>query len=73
MQPLQAHTYSLRPVSSAHYLAYWRSIELSAQDSGDLMASRQHERMLRARTVPADPFTAWLDQRDEDRRPSAVA
>jgi hypothetical protein len=35
--------------------------------------SRHDEQMLTARSVPADPYTTWLGQREADRRASAVA
>jgi hypothetical protein len=73
MQLLQAPRHSLQHVSSPHYIARSRSIELSSQDGPDRTASRHDAQMLTARSVPADPYTAWLDQREANRRSSTVA
>jgi hypothetical protein len=66
---LRAPRHSLRHVSSAYYTPQSRRIELSAQYE----PSRHDAQMLNVRTVPADPYMAWLDQREADRRSSTTA
>ena len=68
MRLLRAPRHSLRNVSSPHYIPYSRNVELSAQGG----PSRHDAQMLTARTVPADPYTAWFDQREADCRSSTV-
>ena len=67
MQTLQAPRQS-----SPHYIADPWSIELSVRDAREQTGSRHDERMLTARNVPADPYTAWLEQREPDFRSSTV-
>jgi hypothetical protein len=69
MQTLQAPTHSPQHVSSIHHVPRSLSIELSTQDGLDQTASRHDEQALNARTVPADPYTAWLDQREAHPTP----
>jgi hypothetical protein len=69
MRLLQAPRHSLRHASSSHYIPHSRTVELSAQYE----PSRHDAQILAARTVPTDPYTAWLEQREADRRSSAVA
>jgi hypothetical protein len=71
MQTLQAPRHSLQHVSSPRYSADPWSIELSVRDAREQTGSRHDERMFTARTVPADPYTAWLHQREADRRSKA--
>ena len=68
MRLLQVPRHSLRHASSSHYIPHSRTVELSAQYE----PSRHDAQMLTARTVPADPYTAWLDQREADCRSSTV-
>jgi hypothetical protein len=72
MQLLQAPRHSLQHVSSPQYIPDWRSIELSAQDGPEETASRHDAQMLTARAVPVDPYTAWLEEREADRRSSVL-
>jgi len=58
--------------SSPNYVADPWSIEISAEDAREQTGSRHDERMLTARTVPADPYTAWLEQREANRCSSTV-
>jgi hypothetical protein len=58
--------------SSPRYVADPWSIEISVRDAREQTGSRHDERMLTARTVPADPYTAWLEQREGHRGSSAV-
>ncbi len=67
MRPLQALRHSLQHVTSTYHIAHPQSIELSAQDGPDQTASRHDTQMLTARTVSADPYTTWLEQREADR------
>jgi hypothetical protein len=67
MRLLQAPRRSPRQISSTHHIAHPRSIDPSLQDGQDLMASRHDAQMLTERSVPADPYTAWLEQREADR------
>jgi hypothetical protein len=70
MQLLQASR--LRHNSSSHNDPRSRSSEPYAQDGTDYVASRHDSQLLAARAVPADPYTAWLERREADRRSSAV-
>jgi hypothetical protein len=59
--------------SSPRYIAEPWSIELSVKDAREETGSRHHDQqMLPAHIVPADPYTAWLQQREPDRHSSAV-
>ncbi len=71
MQLLQASR--LRHFSSSHDAPRSLSSEPFAKDGMDRVASRHDSQLLAARTVPADPYTAWLERREADRRSSAVA
>jgi hypothetical protein len=66
MQTLQA------PRQSPRYMTEPWSIELSVRDARNQTGSRHDEQTLNARTVPADPYTAWLEQRKADRGSAAV-
>jgi hypothetical protein len=70
MQLLQASR--LRQTRFSHQAPRSGS-EPFAQDGTDYVASRHDSHLLAARTVPADPYTAWLERREADRRSSAVA
>jgi hypothetical protein len=59
--------------SSSRYIAEPWSIELSVKDAREEAGSRHHDQQMPiSHTVPADPYTAWLEQREPDRRSSAV-
>jgi hypothetical protein len=58
--------------SSPRYIAEPWSIKLSIQDAREQTASRHDSQMLTERPVPIDPYKAWLEQREGDRRSSAV-
>jgi len=58
--------------SSTRYVEDPWSIELSIRDAREQTASRHDERMITARTVPADPYTAWLERREADLCSSTV-
>jgi hypothetical protein len=65
MQLLQTPTKSPQQnVSPSGYVPFSRNAELSTYDG----PSRHDEQMLNVRVVPADPYAAWLDQREADRR-----
>jgi hypothetical protein len=68
MQLLQAPKRSPRRVSSSHDDPNSWNSELFAQHGPDQLASRHDSQMLPVRTIPADPYTAWLDQREADQR-----
>jgi hypothetical protein len=68
MQPLQAPQH----VSSRHHIAEPWNVELSVRDAREQSGSRHDERMLAGHTVPADPYKAWLEQRETDRCSSTV-
>ena len=72
MQTLQAPRHSPQHVSSRHYIAEPWSVELSVRDAREQTGSRHDERMLAARTVPADPYKVWLEQHETDCGSSAV-
>lgn len=42
-------------------------------DELDQMESRHGAQMLTARAVPTDPYTAWLEERESERRYGAVS
>jgi len=67
MQTLQAPRDSLQHVSSPHSIAEPWSIELSVRDAREQTGSRHDAQMLTARTVPADPYATWLEQRESER------
>jgi len=67
MRPLQALTHSLRHGSSPDHTASPRNIELSVQAGPSRTASRHDAQVLVRRTVPADPYTVWLERREADR------
>ncbi len=71
MQLLQAPKRSPRRISSSHDDPNSWNSELFAQHGPDQLASRHDSQMLPVRTIPADPYTAWLDQREADQRASA--
>jgi hypothetical protein len=72
MQTLQAPRDSLQNVSSPRYIPEPWNIELSVRDARTQTGSRHDEQALNARTVPADPYTAWLAQREAGRHSAAV-
>jgi hypothetical protein len=68
MRLLRAPKHSLRHVSTSNDdLHSWGGAPF-AQDLPDLVASRHDAQLLPARAVPADPYKAWLEQREADRR-----
>jgi hypothetical protein len=69
MQTLQAPRDSLQHVSSPRYIAEPWSIELSVRDAREQTGSRHDEQVLNARTVPADPYKIWLEQREAHPAP----
>jgi len=68
MQTLQTPRDSLLHASSPRYIAEPWSIEISVQDARNQNGSRHDEQELNTRIVPADPYTAWLQEREADRR-----
>lgn len=70
---LQSLRHSLQHAFSTYHIAHSQNIELSAQDGSARTASRHDTQMLtgRTRTVSADPYTAWLEQREADREREA--
>jgi hypothetical protein len=71
MRPLRALRHSLQHASSTHHLAHPQSIERAAQHDSSQTASRHEMDMLTARRVSADPYKAWLEQREADREREA--
>ncbi len=65
MRPFQAFKDSLR-ASSTNRTSRTQSVGLSTQ-SGPETASRHDAVMLTSRTA-SDPYKAWLEQREADRR-----
>jgi hypothetical protein len=47
-------------------------VKLSIQDARNQTGSRHDPQMLTERAVPADPYQAWLEQREGDRCSSAI-
>ncbi len=71
MRPLRALRHSLPHASSTHHLAHPQSIELAVPPGPSQTASRHETHMLTARRVSADPYKAWLEQREADREREA--
>jgi hypothetical protein len=67
MGPLRAPRHSLRNPFSIHDIAHSRSVEPSAQDEPQQVADRHEPQTFTARALCADPYTAWLEQREADR------
>lgn len=67
MQTLQTPSDSPH-VSSSSYIPDPWSIELSVRDAREQTGTRHDAQMLTARTVPADPYTVWLEEREGGRR-----
>lgn len=63
--------HSLQDVSPTNDLADPQSIELFTRDRADHTASRHDVQMIAARSVSADPYKAWLEQREADREREA--
>jgi hypothetical protein len=72
MQTLKAPRDSTGGVSSKGYIPEPWNVELSVRDAREQTASRHDEQTLTARIVPADPYTAWLAQREPERCSAAV-
>jgi hypothetical protein len=66
MRLLQAHRHSAQHVASTHHVAHPQS-EPSAQSGPDRAATRHGAQLITASTVPADPYAAWLEQREAER------
>jgi hypothetical protein len=67
MRLLQAPKHSHRRISPDHCMTFSQAIALSAQAGLDDTATRHEPQALTMRTVPADPYTAWLEQREAER------
>jgi len=72
MQILQGPRDPTGDVSSPGYIPEPWNVELSVRDAREQTASRHDEQTLTTRIVPADPYTAWLEQREPQRRSAAV-
>ncbi len=72
MQTLQAPRDSMGDVSSKGYIPEPWNVELSVRDAREQTASRHDEQALTPRIVPADPYAAWLAQREPQRSSAAV-
>ncbi len=64
MQPFHPFKRSSRNVSSSEDTLKAWSIELSADEG----PTRHDEQLLTACPVPADPYSAWLEKREAERR-----
>lgn len=71
MRLLQAPKHLLQHVSSTYQIAPSQSVERAAHDGSDQRANRHDAQMLTARRVSADPYAAWLEQREADREREA--
>ncbi len=65
MRLLQAPIHSLRRVSSDR-ITHSRAVALSAQIGPDDTLTRHEPQVLAEHTVPVDPYTAWLQQREAE-------
>jgi hypothetical protein len=72
MQTPQASRDSMQHVSSPAYIPEPWNVELSIRDAREQTASRHDEQTLTGRIVPADPYTAWLEQREPQCRSATV-
>jgi hypothetical protein len=72
MRLLQASRQLLRRVPSIDDTAHPESVELSAHRGPASVASRHDSRLLATgTTAAADPYAAWLKQREADREREA--
>jgi hypothetical protein len=71
MRLLQAPKHLLQHVSSTSQIAPPQSLEGSVQDRSAYTANRHDPHTLTARKVNADPYAAWLEQREADREREA--
>ena len=71
MRPLQTLRHSLHHSASSHRITRPQGIQPSAQGDSNRTASRHDAQVLARRTVPADPYTVWLEQRQADREREA--
>jgi hypothetical protein len=71
MRLLQAPKHLLQHVASTHDIAPPQSTERSAQAGSGQTAHRHDPQMITARRVSADPYKAWLEQREADREREA--
>jgi hypothetical protein len=71
MRLLQATRNSLKHASSTSRIARSQSSELPARSGSDRIASRHDTQMFARRAVTADPYAAWLEQREADRERDA--
>jgi hypothetical protein len=67
MRAFQALRHPLRHVSSTGHGSPAHSIPAPAQDAPSLTASRHDAQVFTRRIVPADPYAAWLQQREAER------
>ncbi len=67
MRPLQALRHSFSHLSPTNQLSHTPSIEPSTQDCQAQIASRHDAQMITGRTLPTDPYKAWLEQREVER------
>jgi hypothetical protein len=71
MRPLRAPRHFLQHVSSTRRVTQSQCDEPFAQDCADQVASRHDAQLFTARRVSADPYAAWLQQREADRQREA--
>jgi hypothetical protein len=69
---MRAPRHFLQHVSSIRRVTQSQCDEPCVQDRADCTASRHDAQMFTARRVSADPYTAWLQQREADRRREAL-
>jgi hypothetical protein len=67
MQLLGARRHAPRHASTSQYIAHAPSVVLSTRDGLDQTESRYEPQSFGLCRVPADPYTAWLEQREADR------
>jgi hypothetical protein len=71
MRPLQTLRHSLQHASSTPHPVEPQNIELTVHDRRSQIASRHDAQMLTGRSVPADPYKVWLEQREANREREA--
>lgn len=71
MRPLQALIHSLQHGSSDHHGTHRQGVGLPPQNGSRQTAGRHDPRVIAGRIVSADPYEAWLAEREAEREREA--
>jgi hypothetical protein len=71
MRPIQALRHSLHRGAASDRATHRQGTALSAWGDSNRTAGRHDAQALPGRTVPADPYAVWLQQREADREREA--